>query len=127
MTITRSGNLSPDTTVHRVGGGSVVNLRLKPIEEELSPPGISVFLGGTPQAAAEQLRRAFPRSSKWRGRQVVGTTTVAAVRQVGFDIMPDPTVRFPNHARLIHPAGVVGFVETNLENLSRVFQDTKGC
>jgi hypothetical protein len=39
---------APDTLVHRVGGGSVDNLRLSLIEEALTPPGISVLLGGTP-------------------------------------------------------------------------------
>jgi hypothetical protein len=114
--------------VHRVGGGSIANLRLSRLEQQLTPPGISLLLGGMPQGAATQMRQAFPNSRKWRdSAHTVGTTTAAAVRQTGFELVPDPTARFPNHARLIHPSGVAGFTDTNLEQLARVFHDTEGC
>ncbi|MGH8065005.1 MAG: hypothetical protein ACRERE_07135 [Candidatus Entotheonellia bacterium] len=114
--------------VHRVGGGSVANLRLSPLDAQQTPPGISVLLGGTPQEAATQLRRAFPRSRKWRqGTHTVGTTTAAAIREAGFDIVPDPTARFPNHGRLIHPKGVAGFTDENLQTLAATFRNTTGC
>lgn len=126
-TIGKPKDIGPDTAIHRVGGGNAANLRLKAMEERLIPPGISVFLGGSAQQAVTQLRQAFPRSRKWRGKQTVGTTTAAALRQVGFEVVPNPTSRFSNHARLIHPNGVVGFTDTNLKRLAHTFQDIKGC
>jgi hypothetical protein len=46
---------------------------------------------------------------------------------MGFDVIPLPTNNFPNHGRLIHPTqGAAGFTRANLEQLSRVFTDTKG-
>lgn len=115
----------PDTLVHRVGGGSVDNLRLSPLEEALTPPGISVLLGGTPQEAADQMRRAFPRSRKWQeASRSVGTATTGAVRQTGFDVVPDATARFANHARVIHPDGVDGFNDGNLDRLAQTFENT---
>jgi hypothetical protein len=64
--------------------------------------GISVLLHGTPQEAAAQMRRAFPGARKWRETAQVGTTTAAAIREAGFDVVPDPTTRFPNYT--FHPA-----------------------
>jgi hypothetical protein len=121
-------DIAPEIVVHRVGGGSIANLRLSLLEQKLTPPGISLLLGGTPQGAATQMRQAFPNSRKWRdSAQIVGTTTATAIRQTGFELVPDPTARFPNHARLIHPSGVAGFTDTNLEQLTRIFHDTEGC
>ena len=59
-------SIPADGVVHRVGGGAVDNLRLTPVERTLTPPGVSVLLGGTPQDAAAAMRRQFPRSKKWR-------------------------------------------------------------
>ena len=50
-----------DVPIHRIGGGSVENLSLKPAEEGLDPVGISTLRGGTPAEAAEAMRRRFPR------------------------------------------------------------------
>lgn len=128
MPIGRSEEITPDTVVHRVGGGSVANLRLSFLDAQQTPPGISVLLHGTPQEAAAQMRRAFPGSRKWRETaHTVGTTTAAALREAGFDIVPDPTTRFPNHARLIHPQGVTGFADENLVTLAATFHDIVGC
>ena len=128
MPIDRPEEITPDTVVHRVGGGSVANLRLSLLDTQQTPPGISVLLYGTPQEAAAQMRRVFPGSRKWRETaQTVGTTTAAAIREAGFDIVPDPTTRFPNHARLIHPQGVVGFADEHLVTLAATFHDTVGC
>jgi hypothetical protein len=126
--ISRPEEITPDTVVHRVGGGSVTNLRLSPLDAQQTPPGISVLLRGTPQDAATQMRRAFPGSRKWRETaHTVGTAIVAAIQEVGFDVVPDPTARFPNHARLIHPQGVMGFTDENLATLAATFRDTVGC
>jgi hypothetical protein len=71
------------------------------------------------------MRQAFPRSRKWlETARIVGTTTVAAIRRTGFEIMPDPTTRFPNHARLVHLEGAAGFNDSNLEVLAQTFENT---
>jgi hypothetical protein len=108
-----------------VGGGNIANLRLSLLDVQQTPPGISVLLHGTPQEAAAQMQRAFPGSRKWRETaHTVGTTTVAAIREAGFDVVPDPTTRFPNHARLMHPQGVAGFTDEHLVILAATFRDT---
>jgi hypothetical protein len=124
----RSEEITPETLIHRVGGSSVENLRLSPLDEKQIPPGISVLLGGTPQQAAAQMRQAFPSSRKWQQTaHTVGTATAATVRGAGFEVVRDPTSRFPNHALIIHPDGGAGFVEANLAVLASVFQETQGC
>lgn len=128
MPIGRPEEITPDTVVHRVGGGSVANLRLSLLDAQQMPPGISVLLHGTPQEAAAQMRRVFPGSRKWRETaHTVGTTTATAIRDAGFDIVPDPTTRFPNHARLIHLQGMAGFTDENSVTLAATFRDTVGC
>jgi hypothetical protein len=120
--------MDADTVVHRIGGKDIVNVRLKPREEVLQPPGFSVLVGGTPAQAAEQMRQAFPDPVKFaRIRQLsdgVASATVAAIRAAGFDVRPEPSGKFPNHARLIHPAGIAGFSDPNLAHLASVFQET---
>jgi hypothetical protein len=123
----KPADISADTVLHRIGGSAISNLRLSVLDETLNPPGISVLLGGTPQAAANQMRAAFPRSRKWNAAHAVGTSTAAAIRGAGFELVPDPTTRFANHARLIHPAGVVGFTDENLKALAQTFQEMSGC
>jgi hypothetical protein len=114
--------------IHRVGGGNVANLRLSPLDVQQEPPGISALLHGTPQEAATQMRRAFPGSRKWReAAHTVGTTIAATIWEVGFDVVPDPTTRFPNHARLIHPQSAAGFTDERLVALAAIFRDTVGC
>ena len=71
--------------MHRIGGGSVENLRLKARETTLNP-----------------------------------------LRQAGFDVLPNPTKKLPNHYPLIHSEGVAGFHEVNLARLSAVFTETSG-
>jgi hypothetical protein len=119
--------LTPETAVHRIGGGGIANLRLKPAEEGLRPPGFSVLLGGTPDEAAEQMRQAFPDPVKFarlhQQAETVGATTVAAIRAAGFDVLPDPSAKFPTHARIVHPDGAAGHSDTNLEQLTRAFTD----
>lgn len=128
MPIGTPGDISPEMVVHRIGGGSTRNLSLSRLDAEQTPPGLSVLLGGTPHEAAAQMRLAFPRSRKWQETAgTVGTTTAAAVREAGFEIVPDPTTRFPNHARLIHPKGMAGFSNENLARLAVTFCNTTGC
>jgi hypothetical protein len=112
-------------TIHRIGGGRLENLRLKPAEEQLKPPGISVLKTDSPQEAAEQIKSAFPGVRQLHdAAKVVGSATEAAIREAGFDVIPNRTRRLPNHHRLIHPTGVTGFGEENLTRLSLVFLDT---
>jgi len=121
-------DVSPDMVVHRVGGATLDNLRISPVDLRQHPPGCSVLLGGTPQEAAERLRQTYRRSKKW-GRRAhdVGSTTIAAIRTAGFDVIPEPTTNFPNHARVIHPGGAVGFTDERLVELAAQFTLTKGC
>ncbi|HJT78059.1 MAG TPA: hypothetical protein VJ739_12720 [Gemmataceae bacterium] len=114
-----------ETPVHRVGGGTVENLALKPAEATLNPPGISMLRGGTASEAAEAMRRQFPRMAP-RGQTVVGTTTAGQIREAGFDVIMNPTRRFPQHARLIHPAGAAGFTQENLQRLAERFHNQGG-
>ena len=128
MVVGNPQSISPDAAVHRIGGGTLPNLRLKPQEAAKNPPGISVLLGGTPQDAARQMRAAYPRATRLHAlAAVVGTATAEAIRQAGFEVIPDPSRRLPNHACIIHPQGVAGFDDANLALLSQVFQDTTGC
>ncbi len=128
MSSAGSPSLSLDTIVHRVGGAGIDNLRLSVFDIALNPAGISVLLGGTPGDAANQMRAAYPRSQKWKiHASTVASTTVDAIRAAGFDVMLDPTDRFPNHARLIHKDGVAGFSDANLTILAQVFHATTGC
>ena len=114
-----------DSIVHRIGGSDVDNLRLKTLEENLVPPGISLFACDTPEEAAAQIRKAFPHATRLlEASRTVGSATVESLRQIGFDVIADPTKRFSNHVRLIHPNGIAGFNITHLRRLSETFRDT---
>jgi hypothetical protein len=113
--------------MHRIGGSSVENLRLKPREATLDPPGISLLQAPSPGEAACQMREAFPAANTLHAAaQVVASTTVDKIRQAGFDVFPNPTRKLPQHYRLIHPDGVAGFTDANLLRLSAVFRETSG-
>ncbi len=61
------------------------NLRLEPREQTLAIPKISVLLGGTPQQAAGQMRRVYPKATKLgEASRTVGSTTVEAIWQAAF-------------------------------------------
>lgn len=117
-----------DGHAHRVGGGDEKNLALKPHEEKLDPPGISILIGDTPAEAAASFRRVFgPKSRMGRAASTVGTAEIEQIRAAGFDVVPVPTNNFPNHGRIIHPTeGAAGFTPANLQRLSQVFTNTKG-
>jgi hypothetical protein len=124
------GKQVAETTVedmHRIGGSNVENLRLKPSEATLNPPGISLLCAPSPREAARQIREAFPAADELHAAaQVIGSTTVEKIRSAGFDMIANPTKRLPNHYRLIHPDGVAGFNDENLVRLSAVFTETSG-
>jgi hypothetical protein len=105
----------------------VENLRLKPREATLDPPGISLLQAPLPGEAARQMREAFPAANALHAAaQVVASTTVDKRRQAGFDVFPHPTRKLPQHYRLIHPDGGAGFTDVNLLRLSAVFSETSG-
>jgi len=113
--------------IHRIGGGNVENLRLKPAEAALEPPGISVLKAPTPGQAAAQMRAAFPKAKGLHeAAKTVGSTTEEAIRSAGFDMIANPTRKLPNHYRIIHPDGVAGFTDENLAKLAAVFTNTTG-
>ena len=119
------GAMSGD--IHRIGGGTVENLRLKPAEAALNPAGISVLKSPTPGEAAAQMRTAFPRAAGLhKAAKTVGSTTEEAIRSVGFESIASPTRKLPNHYRIIRPEGVAGFSDENLANLASVFTNTTG-
>jgi hypothetical protein len=113
--------------MHRIGGSNVENLRLKPREAMLNPPGISLLQAPSPGEAAQQMREAFPAADGLHeAAQVIGSTTIDNIRRAGFDVIPNPTRKLPNHYRLVHPDGVAGFNDENLARLSAVFTETSG-
>lgn len=114
--------------IHRIGGGGVDNLKLKEAEKKLNPPGISVLKTDSPAEAAQQMRDAFPNATGLHeASKTVGSSSIEKIKEAGFDVIPDPTKKFPNHHRLTHPEGVKGFEnEENLKKLSNVFTNTTG-
>ena len=114
------------TLVNRIGGAAVENLRLKPGEAGLNPPGISVLLDVDPATAARQMVDAFPSATRLHeAARTVGQSTLDRIRASGFDVIPDATKKFPNHGRIIHPDGAAGFCDSNLCRLSEAFSDVK--
>ncbi len=114
--------------VHRIGGASVENLRLKPREATLPTPGISVISAATPFDAAEEMRTGLPWAKQLhRLCETVASADLEAIRSAGFDLMPTPSDALPNHFRIIHPEGAAGFTDENLLRLSGKFTTTEGC
>jgi len=105
----------------------VENLRLKPREATLDPPGISMLHASSPEEATRQMREAFPAATALhQAAQVIASTTADKIRQAGFDVLANPTKKLPQHYRLIHPESVAGFTDANLLRLSAVFIETSG-
>ena len=113
--------------IHRIGGGSVENLRLKPREAALDIPGISVIKAPTPAAAAREMRTGLPRAKALHEQaKTIGSTTEEALRRVGFDVIPTPSAALPNHHRIVHRDGAAGFNDANLARLATIFVNTTG-
>src|SRR5713101_6758809 len=118
---TESGDL------HRIGGGSIENLRLKPREMKLHPPGISILKAPTAGHAAVQMKEVFPQAKALHEHaRIIGTTSLDRIRSAGFDVIAKPTRLLANHHRIIHLEGVSGFNDDNLKRLSEVFTNTPG-
>jgi hypothetical protein len=112
---------------HRIGGASIANLRLKPRETTLSPPGISVLKTASPGEAARQIRASFPKAAALHAASsTIGSSSEALIRSVGFDVVPAPTSTLPNHHGIVHPSGVIGFSDPHLALLASVIVDTSG-
>jgi hypothetical protein len=113
--------------IHRIGGGTVDNLRLKPREARLSMPGISVIRCDTPEEAAQQMRTTFPHASGLNAAATtIGSTSGGLIRAAGFDIIHVPSASLPNHYRIVHPSGVAGFTDENLARLEAAFVNSTG-
>ena len=113
--------------LHRIGGASVGNLRLRPVDAALDPPGISVLESPSPAEAAAEMRAALPRATGLvRAAQTVGSATADSIRAAGFDLIAVPTRRLPGHHRLIHPEGAAAFTDENLARLAGAFTTTAG-
>ncbi len=113
--------------IHRIGGGTVENLRLKPTETAMDPPGISVLKAATPREAAALMRSAFPKAVRLHeAAKTIGTASEELIRSIGFEVIADPTRKLPSHYRLIHPDGAAGFSDENLAKLAQVFTNTTG-
>jgi hypothetical protein len=80
----------------------VENLRLKPREASLAPPGISVLKTPSPADAATQIRNAFPEALELHeASRVVGSTTAleGLHRHHGALTMADQTVKIIDRSR----------------------------
>ena len=108
-------------------GGSANSLAIRPREELVDPPGMSVSKGRTLAETAAAMRRAYPNATGLRkAAECVGASCVAKIRAAGIDVIPKPSDRFPNHYRIIHTDGAAGFTPENLKRLERQFTDTVG-
>jgi len=91
---------------------------LKPHEANLSPPGISVFIGGTPEKAASDWRAVFSRPGASAKAATVGTAGIHRIRELGLDVIAWPTPNFPDHGRLSHGTeDAAGFTPENLQKI----------
>ena len=117
--------------IHRIGGSAVENLRSKPAEAAMDPPGISVLKCPTAQDAADQMRATFPKAAGLhQAGRTVGTTTEELIRDAGFDIIANPTNRLPNQYRIIHPDGASASPTRTLPDyrtFSRIPRDIEPC
>ncbi len=103
------------------------NLRLRPDEMKLSQPGISVLKAPTPLEAAIDIRTAYPDATGLHeAAKVVGSASSEAIQAAGFDLIPTPSKRLPNHHRIVHPDGVAGFTDENLARLAQAFTNSTG-
>jgi hypothetical protein len=115
--------MSPDTIVHRIGPASVAGFTPKPAELALTPPGVSMLLGGTPDDAIAAMRAVYPRSKKWQAAATVSSASLSAIQAAGFEVIADSTPNFANHGRLTHPLGAAGFTDANLAALATAFTE----
>jgi len=114
-------------TIQRIGGGQTDNLSLKPLETKLNPPGFSTLDATVPGQAAQQMRDAFPTATRLHeASKTVGTSSIERIRKAGFNVIPDPTKKFPSHMRVTHPDGAGGFSGSNLDDLSGAFSNSTG-
>ena len=74
------------------------------------------------------MREAFPKASGLqRAAETVASGSADKIRAAGFDVIEDPTNKFPNHARIIRPNWEAGFNDYNLGKLSDALGSTTKC
>jgi len=61
----------------------------------------------------------------WGAAQGFYSSMMCDVRAAGFDVLPDPIRKFPNHWSFVNPDGASGFTNDNLEKLSSVFRNER--
>jgi hypothetical protein len=95
-------------------------------EMELDIPGISVIRANSADEAGKIMKQRFPNASSLHAEIDAGNIAeidAKKIREAGFDVIHDPTKRIGDaHARLIHPDGIDGFNDVNLNKLSRNFK-----
>lgn len=121
--------VADDTLIHRFGRLDIESLRLKDAEKRLTPPGISVLIGGTAEDAAAAMVHAYPDPRKHsRVHEMVKevqSTSARKIRDAGFDIVAVPSRKLTTHGQIIHREGVQGFSDENLALLLAAFAGEK--
>lgn len=113
--------------MHRIGGSDPDDPMLTTREMKLNPSGISVPEGEMPAEVTALMRKAPPNAtSLHKAADCAGMPCITKIQQAGFDVMPDPTRKLPNHHRLILRDGAAEFTPENLKKLSDAFADTTG-
>lgn len=108
----------------RVGGGAPSNLKLKPRERDLNPPGISFLAGFDAKSVALQFKAVMLARGQIKAAAqatIMGRIPIQSAFKHGFTPMVNPTAAFPNHIRLTHRMGVEGF--SNLLNRQKLSQE----
>ena len=76
-----------------------------------------MLLGCCLYIASNQMKATFFKATGLKqtaGAIVSGTSD--QIRNFGFDFISEPTSKFPGHARIVHPHGVDGFNDENLQH-----------
>jgi hypothetical protein len=122
--------LSDSTQVYRISsesGADAFKFNQRELDAigkgRMNLPGVSVIRANSAEDAMQKWNKAFP------DRQVdissVRGTSAAEIREAGFDVIHNPSKKGAlgdSHARLIHPDGVDGFNDSNLNELSNRFK-----
>lgn len=74
------------------------------------------------------MRNAFPKvTGLLKATETVASGTADVVRRARFDVIEDPTNKFQNHARIVHPDDADDFNDENLKGLSEALGSTTRC
>ena len=112
--------------IHRIGGASVENLRLKPRSGPRRPRDLR-HRAPTAKVAANEMRTGLPKAKGApRGGENHRLDHGRSDSQRRLRYHPHGLHALPNHHRIIHPEGVAGFNDENLARLAEVFVNTTG-